>query len=92
MICCVQLFWSLIIRSFAVPIGIALLGGILGLMTTNKGRGLDYPYSIYCIGMRANNPNMTVDMPALLINSLGYILLFAALAILYLRRHEISAN
>lgn len=91
-ICCVQLLLSLIIRSFAIPIGIALLGGILGLMMTNKDHGLDYPYSIYCMGMRANNPNMTIDLPALLINSLGYIILFAALSILYLRRHEISAN
>lgn len=91
-ICCVQLFLSLIIRSFAIPIGIALLGGILGLMMTNRGHGLNYPYSIYCMGMRANNPNMDVDAPALLINSLGYIILFAALTIRYLRRHEIPAD
>ena len=91
-ICSVQLLLSLIIRSFAVPIGIALLGGILGLMITNKGHGLDYPYSIYCLGMRANNPDMTVDVLTLVINSLGYIIIFAALAVLYLHRKEISAG
>lgn len=91
-ICCVQLLLSLIIRSFAIPIGIALLGGILGLMMTNRDHGLDYPYSIYCIGMRANNPNMEVAVPTLIINSLGYIIVFAALTVLYLHKHEIAAN
>lgn len=91
-ICCVQLLFSLIIRSFAIPIGIALLGGVLGLMMTNQDHGLDYPYSIYCMGMRANNPGMEVDVETLMINSLGYIITFAVLTILYLRRREISAN
>lgn len=90
-ICCIQLLLSLIIRSFAIPIGIALLGGILGLMMTNRDHGLDYPYSIYCIGMRANNPDMAVDIPSLLVNSLGYIIIFATLTVLYLRKREISA-
>ena len=91
-ICCVQLLLSLIIRSFAIPIGIALLGGVLGLMMTNRGHGLSYPYSIYCLGMRANNPAMEVDVLTLVSNSLGYIFIFATLAVLYLRRREISAN
>ena len=91
-ICCVQLLLSLIIRSFAIPIGIALLGGILGLMITNRDHGLDYPYSIYCMGMRANNPDMTIDIPALVTNSLGYIFIFSFLTILYLHRKEIAAN
>lgn len=91
-VCCVQLFFSLVIRSFAVPIGIAMAGGILGLWVTNKGLGLFYPYSLYSIGMRANNPNLELDIGAHLVNSAGYIVLFAALSVLYLRRHEISAN
>lgn len=91
-ICCVQLLLSLIIRSFAIPIGIALLGGILGLMMTNRDHGLDYPYSIYCMGMRANNPDRAVDIPTLVINSIGYIFIFSFLTILYLRKREIAAN
>lgn len=91
-ICCVQLLLSLIIRSFAIPIGIALLGGILGLMMTNRDHGLDYPYSIYCIGMRANNPDRSVDISTLVINAIGYIFIFSFLTILYLRKREISAN
>lgn len=91
-ICCVQLFFSMIIRSFAIPIGIAMAGGILGLLVTNKGMGLRYPYSLYSIGMRANNPNLKLDVTVHLVNSIGYIILFVALSVLYLRKHEISAN
>lgn len=91
-VCCVQLFFSLMIRSFAVPIGIAMAGGVMGLWVTNKGLGLCYPYSLYSIGMRANNPNLPLDMTVHLVNSAGYIILFAVLSVLYLRKHEISAN
>lgn len=91
-VCCVQLFFSLIIRSFAVPIGIAMAGGIGGLWITNKGLGLRYPYSLYSIGMRANNPNRVLDVTDHLINSACYIILFVALSVFYLRKHETSAN
>lgn len=91
-VCCVQLLLSLIIRSFAVPIGIALAGGVLGLYMTRHDYGMNYPYSFYCIGMRANNPNMKISISTLIVNSLGYLLVFAALSLFYLRRHEISAN
>ncbi len=91
-VCCVQLLLSLLIRSFAVPIGIALAGGILGLYMTNHDYGMNYPYSIYCLGMRANNPNMEISTLTLIVNSIGYIAIFAALSVFYLRKHEISAN
>ena len=91
-VCCVQLLLSLLIRSFAVPIGIALAGGILGLYMTNHDYGMNYPYSIYCLGMRANNSNMEISTLTLIVNSIGYIAIFAALSVFYLRKHEISAN
>lgn len=91
-ICCVQLLLSLVIRSFAVPIGLALAGGILGLYMTNHDYGMNYPYSIYCLGMRANNPSMEISVSTLVINSVGYIVVFAALSVFYLRKHEISAS
>lgn len=91
-ICCVQLLLSVTIRSFAVPIGIALAGGIFGLYMTNHGWGMGYPYSLYCLGMRANNPNMEISIPTLIVNSVGYILIFVLLSVQFLRRHEISAS
>lgn len=91
-VCGVQLLLSLVIRSFAVPVGIALAGGVLGLYMTNHGYGMNYPYSLYCLGMRANNPNMEISISTPIVNSLGYLLIFTALSLFYLRRHEISAN
>ncbi len=90
-ICCVQLLISLVIRSFAIPIGIALVGGIGGLMMTNKGLGLNYPYSLYSMGMRANKPQMEIDLVTFAVNSIGYIVIFAALSVFYLHKHEMAA-
>lgn len=91
-ICCVQLFISLIIRSFAIPIGIALAGGIGGLLMTGKGYGLNYPYSLYSMGMRANKPQMEIDLVTFGVNSVGYIIVFAGLSVFYLRKHEMAAG
>lgn len=52
-----QLCISLVIRSFAVPIGLALIGGVTGLAAMAKGYGALYPYSLLCLGMRANRPD-----------------------------------
>ncbi|MDE6388106.1 MAG: ABC transporter permease [Lachnospiraceae bacterium] len=87
-ICCVQLAVSMMIRSFAIPIGIGLAGGIGGLMITNKGWGLYYPYSLYCMGMRANNPQMELDILTFIVGSIFYILLFSVVSVVCLRRHE----
>ncbi|MBD5523559.1 MAG: ABC transporter permease subunit [Lachnospiraceae bacterium] len=85
---CIQLTVSMIIRSFAVPIGIGLIGGIGGLMVTNKGWGLYYPYSLYCMGMRANNPYMELETGTFVIGCIVYILLFSLLSVWGLRRRE----
>lgn len=88
-VCCVQLLLSMAIRSFAIPIGIGLAGGIGGLMITNKGFGLCYPYSLYCMGMRANNPNMALDTDVFLSSCIVYILLLTLLSVWWLRRREV---
>ena len=64
-----QLFLSMVIRSFSMPIGIALIGSVLGMMISNKGLGLYWPYSLMLMGM---NSNKTKD--ALSGNSLPFIL------------------
>ena len=87
-VCCVQLYFSMIIRSFALPIGIGLAGGIGGLMITSRGGGLFYPYSLFSIGMRANNPQLTLETNVFLPACGVYLLLFTALSIAGLKRHE----
>lgn len=50
----VQLTFSMTIKSFAIPVGIALMGGIIGLAMASSGRGLFFPYSLLALGMNAN--------------------------------------
>lgn len=88
-ICCIQLVISMVIRSFAIPIGIGLAGGIGGLMITSKGWGLYYPYSLYCMGMRANNPQMELDILPFIIGCIFYIFLFSVVSVVCLRRHSL---
>ena len=42
-VCAVQLFLSLVIRSFAPPVALGLVGGIAGLVMTSQGAGLYCP-------------------------------------------------
>lgn len=51
-----QLLVSLFIRNFAIPVGIALGGGISGLFFLAKHFGHIYPYSLMAYGMNANAP------------------------------------
>ncbi len=87
-VCCIQLTLSMWIRSFAIPIGIALAGGIGGLLITNKGLGCFYPYSLYPIGMRANNPNMELPAGQFLSGCVVYILICCAVSVWKLKRGE----
>ncbi len=43
-----QLVLAMVIRSFAVPIFLGLLGGITGIFISSKGHGLLWPYSLMC--------------------------------------------
>ncbi len=49
-----QLLLSLLVRSFSVPIGIALFGSVAGLIFSNKNLGLIWPYSLMLLGMNSN--------------------------------------
>ena len=91
-ICAVQLFLSLVIRSFAIPVAIGLLGGIAGLMATAQGWGLYFPYSLLAVGMRANNPNMTIDIGQLALATLIVTLVCAALTVGMLARRDMAAE
>ena len=59
-----------VIRAFAPPVAFGLVGGIAGLMVTAQGFGYAFPYSLLCIGMRANNPEMELDFVPFLLSAL----------------------
>lgn len=87
-VCAVQLFLSLVLRSFAAPVLLGLLGGIAGLLMTSRGAGLYFPYSLLCLGMRANNPSMDLPVGAFLISCLVYTVVFSALSVCWLSRRD----
>lgn len=91
-VCAVQLYFSLVIRAFAPPVAFGLAGGIVGLMATAQGLGYVFPYSLLCVGMRANNPRMELDCAPFLLSTGIYTVVFTSLAIRRLRRHDAAAE
>lgn len=89
-ICAVQLCFSLVIRSFAVPVGIAMTGGIGGIAALSKGYGVLYPYSLLDLGMRANNPQgpMGCSMGQFIASCLIYLVFCTIFAVLWLKRRD----
>ena len=91
-VCSVQLFASLVIRAFAPPVALGLAGGILGLMATAQGFGYLFPYSLLCLGMRANNPLLELRPLPFCLSAIGYILFFTGLSLWYLYRRDIPSE
>ena len=91
-ICAVQLFLSLWLRSFAVSVALALVGGIIGLLFTSQGWGIYFPYALLSLGMRANNPNLVLELPQFILSAVLYTLLFAALTICLLKKRDVSGE
>jgi ABC-2 type transport system permease protein len=85
-----QLFLSLLIRSFSVPVGIALMGGIGGLIALTQNLGLFFPYALVSIGMRANAPQgrMSDSFGMFLVSCVAFLLLFSAASILCVKRRD----
>lgn len=91
-VCAAQLFFSMVIRAFAPPVAFGLAGGIFGLMLTAQGLGYAFPYSLLCLGMRANNPQMELTLPVFLCSALTYTATFTLLSLWYLRHRDMSAE
>ena len=88
-----QLVLAMVIRSFAVPIFLGLLGGITGIFISSKGFGILWPYSLMQLGM---NSNKSADALAgsyglFAASCLGWLVVFFLLAHLLLRRCDVRA-
>ena len=88
-----QLVLAMVIRSFAVPIFLGLLGGITGIFISSKGFGLLWPYSLMQLGM---NSNKSADALAgsyapFAFSCLFWLAAMFALAWLLLRRQDVHA-
>ncbi len=87
-----QLLMSMVIRSFAVPIALALLGSIAGLLASNSGAGLFWPYSLMLMGMNANKTeDMVGNVLGFGISTAVFLVLFTGAGILYLKKRDVHA-
>lgn len=87
-----QLLLSMVIRSFAVPIALALLGSVMGLMLSNGGFGLFWPYSLMLMGMNANkDTDMLEHIFGFGASVALFFLLFVFAGIRYLQKEDVRA-
>lgn len=86
-----QLLLSMCIRSFAVPIGIALMGGCAGLVLSNLGLGLWWPYSLLMTGMNSNSyeDKLSGGVLPFLVSTLLFFLLFSGISICLLKHKDV---
>ncbi len=89
----IQLLLSMVIRSFSVPIGIALIGSVLGMLLSNKGLGLFWPYSLMLMGMNSNKTEdaLSGNVLSFLLSTLVFFLIFYWLAIHFLKTRDVHA-
>lgn len=90
-----QLLLSMLIRNFAIPIGIALFGSIAGVLMTNAGLGNFWPYSLMMLGMNSNqNENVLASMTDTVlyfISVIVFFLLFLGIAIWQLKTRDVRS-
>lgn len=88
-----QLCLSLFIHNFALPVGIALAGGIGGLLLLAKGYGLYFPFSLLAFGMSAVHPTETLPITIYVqftCSCLCFLFLFSYVGIGKLKKSDIS--
>lgn len=92
-IAALQLVLSMVIRSFAVPIALALLGSIMGLLISNGGFGLFWPYALMLMGMNANKTEDMVENVIGFWGSAGvFLVVFSIVGIWWLGRRDVVAS
>lgn len=88
-----QLILSMVIRSFAVPVFIALFGGIVGMLAASRGNSLVWPYALMQTGM---NSNRSEDLLAgnylpFVAASLAWLVVLFAVAQLLLTHRDVKS-
>lgn len=88
-----QLFLSMAVRSFTLPVILALLGSIGSIAAAAKGMGFLSPYALMMLGMNANRAEDMLKGQTLpfLAAAVGSLLLFYLLSVLWLKKKDIRA-
>lgn len=89
-----QLILSMKIRSFALPVGLGLAGSIAGILFSNSGFGLVWPYSLMMLGMNANKSNDVLNAQLLqfTISCVVFVCLFSYAGIRMLSSQDVKAS
>ena len=90
-----QLLLSMLIRNFAIPIGIALFGSIAGMFMTNADLGNFWPYSLMMLGMNSNQNEDVLSSFAgtasFFASVILFFLLFFGCAVWWLRTKDVRS-
>lgn len=87
-----QLVLSMMIRSFAVPVAMALLGSVAGFLMSSKGMGMLWPYALMMEGMNANKNTDVLSNPVGFgVAICGFLILFTSIGVCYLKYKDVHA-
>ena len=89
-ICAIQLFLSLIIQNFVLPVILAFAGGILGLACIAKDIPYVLPYALFSLAMTENHEN--INLPYFLMCSAFFIVIFLLLSVWYLKYADVKSH
>ena len=87
-----QIFLSLIIRSFAIPVGIALGGSAAGIAFVVKGWIYALPYAMLQTGLKSTTLEWETNLGGFIMAAATYIALFYLLSVLYLKRSDVKTH
>lgn len=92
-IAALELLLAMVIRTFAIPVLIALGGSVAGMLFASRGAGLIWPYSLMIMGMNSNKSEDVIagGVPAFIASCIIFLLLFIAAANLILTRRDVKA-
>lgn len=88
-----QCLLSMVIRGFALPVLVALGGGIVGMLFLSRNAEWLWPYALMLRGMNAAQPTETLppDWMPFLLCSFGYAAAFLILSGIILARRDVRA-
>lgn len=88
-----QLFLSMAIPSFTLPVILAFIGSIGSIYAAAKGLGFLSPYALLMLGMNANRPENMLDgqLFPFLVAVAGFALFFLLLSMAWLKKKDIRA-
>lgn len=90
-----QLLLSMVIRNFAIPIGIALIGSVAGILMNSAGLGKMWPYSLMILGMNSNRKEDLLssffDASSFYLSIGLFSLLFFGAALWWLRTKDVRS-